>query len=242
MFDADVEPSRGDGQPDAALALPPGGRCEPLYIDFGSMKLGVAILEEDRTVRSGGETAGARGQLANRVHKELEQVARSPGSLVELHDRPAPGDWTVRVQPDRVGAPRTYLVPALGWTKASEAVDKSPLFGPAPDDTLGAWLRDRLQRIARARNLVKLCGDSQNELSRGAADSLLKVELIRFRDKQDLVGQVVQPGPDGIILTEGEITGFRLRNEGLGPRRYSPVYRQRRRDHRLLSPGRHDPR
>src|SRR5262249_33447213 len=89
-FDADAEPSRSDGQPHPGLALRSGGRCKPVFVDFGSMRVGVAVL-------GGGPGGGpGRQELAGRASRELSRIAAGRGALIEVHDAPTAGDWVVR--------------------------------------------------------------------------------------------------------------------------------------------------
>src|SRR5207248_1245211 len=76
----------------APQALPEGGRCEPVYVDFGSLRLRVGI-----------EGAGKDESDAHRrARKLLQEIAGAHESLVELAAAGQRADIIARLKGDKI--------------------------------------------------------------------------------------------------------------------------------------------
>lgn len=88
--------------------------------------------------------------------------------------------WLVHVEGERA-----YLVPANGWVTSIKQTGSAPpptqpWLGPAPiDDNLGAWLQERLGRIARVQNLLQMAGSSGVADPQGSSINI-EAELVRY--------------------------------------------------------------
>jgi hypothetical protein len=140
-------------------------------------------------------------------------MASEAGSLLEVVPEPARADWLVRVAAP--GANQVYFVPASGWLVERGTERLPAVFGPLEADPRA--LKERLGRIARVQNLLKLAGDSGGEALLGDSDLGVKVALLRFDNEADRVGKAVTWQGRKIDFREGEVVGFRVENLGREP-------------------------
>ena len=154
-----VEPCKFKGQP-ANDKLPDQGRCEVVAIDYGDMKVKVAVDPLDNR----GDPVPEADR--KRHGAELTRLAGKEGSILAAVAEAGKADWLLRVQDGKV-----YLVPASGLAAPAAGQPLPPLFGPyAEDEKLSTTLEDRLGRIARVQNLKKLATDPSADLARSHAD------------------------------------------------------------------------
>lgn len=202
-----VRPCDYDGQP-APTDLPEGARCNVVFQDFGALRLRVAVDPLDLN-----DQPVTRPVLAQ-VSEALSQLDAHEGSLVQAVTHDAKTDWLLRVGDNRV-----FLVPASGRTRTPQgdeaaSLAPSPLFGPAPiDPGLGDWLGERLQRIARVRNLTSLATQEGASVIGYGAGVSVQVELVRYQDETSTDFEVI-PWDSGRTLRAGEIVEFRATNRG----------------------------
>jgi hypothetical protein len=213
---ARVEPCQSNGTPEPR-DLPVSARCRVDFIDCGDLRLRVAV---DRLV--GAEVTAEQGSPTNLAEPErarltalLHEASASEERehrLFAPEDEVARADWLIRATTP--GADTLVLVPGQGWAKASEAPLPSS-FGPF--SASAAELKDRLFRIARAQNLLKVA-TSPTEILRGPSDHEinLKVELVRLKDDHDRIGTVLPPDPNQTFRV-GDFIGVRLENQGRAP-------------------------
>lgn len=195
-FTAVVKPCKFGATP-LTDKMTPGSRCEPAFLDFGSLRLRVAL----DTVDQHGTPLPA--QLIDGPKAMLEQLAQEKGSLIEIVNS-IKADWLLR--PDKQGI---YLLPARGVLH--KIGDQELLFGPLEanpkDATAIVKLKDQLARIARVVNLRRLAQPLSAEDTRDVP--LLKVEILQFANKQDKVGKVAPVAPD-LTFRDGDIIAFRI--------------------------------
>ncbi|HJT75575.1 MAG TPA: caspase family protein, partial [Gemmataceae bacterium] len=176
--------------------LPDGAGCDPVFINYGDLRLKVAADEPPHP----GEQA--RGAGAPPLQQEIRRAfADRDHSLVEVVADPRKADWLVREQDGKV-----YLLPAEG-VELSRAGDKAQpprqaLYGPLGKDDLGKQLRDRLSRIAKAKNLLRMAAPA----APGQDDSTVQVdlEIKRYRGDTDQRGTRVDWQKDGAVFYAGE--------------------------------------
>jgi len=195
-----VEPCRHDGVPKLEK-LPLGGRCELVHLDYGSMRLRVAVDADSTT-----EDVAAKWQA------QLDEAAAAQGAVLQHADDPDTADWLVR--PTKDG--KLLLVPAAGWTETPDG--QVPAFGPvaAGDDAI-PWLNDRLQRIARAKNLLKIGGTMTAQRRKGplgprrGGKKGVRAELRRL-DHEDDEGSPIPWAKDGIRFRPGDLLALQVDN------------------------------
>jgi hypothetical protein len=190
--EAEVEACAHAGMP-APKELPEGGRCEPVMVDCGSLRLRVAIEGAGKV-----EGEGQRGVL-----QQLMDIARATDSLIELADAGGQVDVLARVKGDKV-----FLVAADAAQFVGDPPPGAAHFGPYLLTQTDKMQND-LMRIARARNLLKLVSAAS---ASPVAD--LKVEMVRLKDKNDKQGMKLAWGPKGLVLRPGDLVGWRLTNGG----------------------------
>jgi hypothetical protein len=160
--------------------LPVGGACKTVFVDVGDQQLRVAVDPRDA---EGQKVAELRFAELKRVVKGLS----GPPSLILPVDDAKQADWLVRFDREKA-----VLVPASGW-KADRRPDDAQL-GPAPiDPALGDWLKDGLNRIARAESLKRLAAGGQ-----GAGDGnkiRLELKITLKKDKLDRLGSIPTDWP-----------------------------------------------
>jgi hypothetical protein len=177
-----VQPCAHAGMP-AVTKLPEGSRCEPVYVDFGSLRLKVAL----------DSTTADNKPLQNR----LQTLAAAHGSLCEI-TQASEADWLIRPQKGKV-----FLVPA-------QQPDQH--FGPLDlDDSDG--LATMLRHIAQTSNLLQLTTPATTQLACDPAGVLsVQLELLKFVDKRDQQGTVVRWQASGLKLYPGEEVAFKVTN------------------------------
>jgi len=187
--------------------FPPGCRCEPVYHDYGDLQLCVAATEEIPT------DANAHAAYEQTVAR-LRDAAGKPDSLIQWADDAARADWIVRFEPGGV-----FLVPSSGWllrpgnAGAGQSAHSSQRYGPAPpDENLVPWLSDRLERIARVRNLLSLSADNAAGDTAGRLD--VHLEMLRLTGAASADPWEPVPWASGRTVSIGDRVVFRVENRG----------------------------
>jgi hypothetical protein len=194
--------------------LTDGGACEPVYIPYTSLKLKVAA--------DGKAASGALGPIANppvtvgriatnpsyrpdaksreRLQAELEKIAAAGKEQpwIEVVSDPRQAEWLVRAEGNDV-----FLLPA-------EGVPLSQKPRPLPAKELGEEIKQRLGRVARARNLLQLASPS----GPGQSDSRVKLDIRmkRFKDEVDRTGITVDYENTPVSLYAGDLVRFHVHN------------------------------
>jgi hypothetical protein len=201
---AQVEPCKFAGR-DAVKDLPGDGRCEVAAIDYGNMKLTVAIDPLDNL----GKPVPA--EQRQRLAQHLAAMNAAKDSMLSLIDDATRADWLVRMQSEKL-----YLVPRGGPAMGKD--DLPPLFGPyADDEKLVPLLTEKLGRAARATNLTKLATSSPGLLtatdeSAGPTGVKLKSEIRRRKNKSDRVGEPVELPNPGLRVYDDDWYWFIIHN------------------------------
>jgi len=187
-FDATVEACAFEG---SALVsdLAPFSNCRLVFIDYGLHRLKVAIQAPD-------------GLSAPR-HKLLQAVqplADAKTGLAELVNDPRQAEWLVRLNKGKVE-----------FIEASGNRDPFPM--PLPESpALGQSLRQGLEKIYRARNLVSLAGQFEKAQYHASPAVNVEVEVLRHKDRS-APGEI-WPAPDGgRVFRPGDLISFRIHNK-----------------------------
>jgi hypothetical protein len=196
----------------APQKLPSGGVCKIVYRDFGDQQLKVAVAPTDMP----GQAIDAAER--QRVHAELEKLKRE-GSLVLPVEDVRQADWLLRLEHSQ-----WLLMPAAGL---SQAQDAQTFFGPVPaDEHFAAWLVDRMSRIARAENLLKLAAASQAEQTGGDASPVaVQLEIRRAENINDKQGNIAVAWPQpSLTFHAGDLLIFKIINTGQVPADVTILY------------------
>ncbi len=184
--------------------LPMGGVCEPAVIDYGDLRLRAAADPQDN---HGQEVPAAEFR---QLQDLLRAMGAGPNSLVEAVDEARQADWLARWDRGQV-----YLVPAAGVAEADHG-ELPRLYGPAPADaSRQEGLRQRLEQIARVRNLQQLAG-SFEEGMRGDVGVRVAVEPRLLASKADRQGQAL-PKTAPLTLHDGDRVMLQLSNPNRFP-------------------------
>jgi len=189
--------------------LPANAPCEIAYRTYGDFRLRVAVAQVDLdgqpiSTRERQKLTGLLRELSDGNHSFVKPVAST-----------ADTEWVIGMRNKQV-----YLIPPGGLlvdrprgSVKKDAV-KSTLFGPAAlDGQLRDWLGERLQRIARVRNLMSLA-EGPGIIAGGGAD--VQLELVRYKSLSDTKPQPVR-WTNGVTLKAGDIVAFRVQNRGTAP-------------------------
>ena len=184
--------------------LPIGARCEVVHVDYGDMKLKVAVDPSLEGVTN--------PQAAGAFRETLNELADKDDSVFSIVKESSDADWFVGR--DKQG--RYLLIPTTGRDRLDDAAG---VFGPSPQQDASAWLERSLGQITRATNLLKVSTkSSQNRKSSllarllGVKIKRLKIELLRLRDENDKEGTAISWSRQGLELMGGDLIAFRIHN------------------------------
>jgi hypothetical protein len=134
------------------------------------------------------------------LQRALQPLADPKGGLVEQVGDPVQADWVVRLDQGKL-----ELVEACG--------NRVPFALPAPDSSaLGEALRQSVEKIYRARNLVAVSSRFESERNRGASAVNVEVEVLRHKDRS-APGEVFPAPAGGRVFRPGDLISFRLHNK-----------------------------
>lgn len=189
-FDATVEPCAYEG---SALVseLAPFSTCRSVFIDYGLRRLKVAI-----------QTPKGQVSPRQRLQTAVQPLVDAKGGLVELVNNPRQADWVLRLD--------------KGKLELFEASGNRPPFPlPPPENpSLGEALRQSLEKVYRARNLVSLSSRFEAERYRGRQAVDVEVEGPGTRTRQ-FQGKCCRPhradGYSGQAITSHSACTTRVR-------------------------------
>lgn len=194
-----------------------GSRCEVVFVHYGDLRMKIAVQQQKDAGKmpalpGASETLAvqetyAPGEGPEVIESALQQLDVQAVQLVERVVTAAEANWFIRVVNDEI-----LLIPVSGFSGEE---------GVPPEFTLGNISQNAeilaekfsyvLLSIARANNLLKLAaaGSSAKRFRGGVA---VNVELIRYKDENDLEGEPVSYETAGRILRPGDLIAFRVEN------------------------------
>jgi hypothetical protein len=189
IFEADAEPCTHDKTP-LRTDLPALGICRLVFLDYGPRRFRLRVdLPE--------------GEARKVVLDEVQELAESGGGPAEIVEDPARAEWLLRAR--------------RGGLELAETVPEGPRFAlPGPGRDLRRKFSQALEKIYRARNLLRVAARADSGLVQAQSQVRVQVDVLRHRHKDD-PGEVV-PLTDGIrTLREGEQISLRVGNRSLFP-------------------------
>jgi uncharacterized caspase-like protein len=186
-FDSTAEPCAYEG---SALVkdLPSFSTCRVVLIDCALQRFKIAIV-------------APKGLEAPRlqVQRALLPLADAKTGLVELVADPAAAHWVLRVEQGKL-----ELVEACG--------NRAPFALPAPNSpTLSGALRQSIEKIYRARNLVAVSSRFESERNRGTPAVDIELQVLRHKN-QSHKGEVLTAPAGGWVFRPGDLISFGVRN------------------------------
>ena len=187
-FEATVVPCAYDKSP-LVKDLPALCACQPVLLNYGLRRFKVAVLAVD-----------GQPSLRQQVVKALEPLAAARDGLVEVVEDVGRAEWLVRVEKGRA-----QLVEASG--------NRAPFALPEPlSPHLAGALRQNLERIFRARNLIEV--SRRFEEQRYGENAAVDVEIEVLKHKSQMApGEVVDRPPNGWRFRAGDSISFRITNK-----------------------------
>lgn len=200
-----VEPCEYKGLAPHSDRLAAAMVCEPVMIDYGDLRLRVAV---DRLDNHGARSP--EGDLQASVTL-LRRLAQRDNSLVAFVERDLQADWLIRCNGGKL-----YLVPASG-ARAASGGELPVLYGPAPDgDVKLDWLDRRLTQIARVHNLERLSSSPDGIVQ---SDDKVKVDLkmCRLESTADHKGTPLVFNGRELEVHDGDLVQYTLHNPNSFP-------------------------
>lgn len=200
MLDSFVEPITYGGLPANREPLMLGSVCEVAVVDYGDLRLQVAIDPRDHVGRPIDEPA----------RQALDQAVRTAcaaSPLLVATREQGEANWLVRRHEGR-----TYLVPTSGVLSQTDATSLPEVLGPAPEGAgFVPWIEERLGRIVRASNLVNLASTPlENASDSGGVGVELKVR--QLEGPLDRQGALVSGEGRGIVLYDNDYLSIEMHN------------------------------
>jgi hypothetical protein len=231
---SDVEPSR-DARYPAPEKLRAGGECLPVFIDYGELGLHVAAAAavpakpdwDAARLKAAAEELRKQPDRVRALDGVVRQLAEERGALFRRADHLQQADWVVcavgaevyllrRGQLQTAPGPAGVAAVVVGLDGQEYLLPAGPTvrrYGPAPaGEARGPWLKERLERIARAETLLRLAGEPAADAVHTAAaeeDTALAVgvELLAAQTRRP-----IRWGRDGLNLPASTSLLFRVKN------------------------------
>jgi len=207
VYESAVEPCEYEKSPEPKRAELVGGRCEVVFVDYGDLRLRVAVDAAD----FGGKAVPEAER--QKLTETLSVMEKDPKSLTRTAAGPADADWLVRWDAGRV-----YLQRASEWSAGRGEGKPASLFGPAEGGKTAEWLKASLEKIARAENLKRLTADSPED-GRGDDDASARidVEVRLHKGEADAKGVPVDFARGLPAVYDGDVAKVHLNNTGHVP-------------------------
>jgi hypothetical protein len=211
-----VEPIAFDNVPaPAEAALVRRARCQVVLVDYGDLRLRVAVQVQTEPAAEVQTMVPGTGPRS--LEEALTVLTTRPDRLIERVANPADAAWYVRVVSDQV-----YLVPAAGWLTSRRqppGEEDTPVMAPpqfalgpvTASENLRTTVQQALIRIARAQHLLSLTTEDGVLTSPSEAIDV-GIDVLRFPDQETGQGEVVPYDTEGRRLYPGDVVAFRVTN------------------------------
>ncbi len=211
MFTSRVRPVAYGGKDEPGSSdLHDGARCRIAFIDYGDLKLKVTVDQTAVKGISERERAARERRVAELVDC-VRRGAERPGSIFRWVDTMEEAVWVVQLRQGR-----SVLLPAEAAALVDPLPEDVPVM-PLESSKLEDDLTAKLQRIARAQNLVSLAATFTERIdSLGTSDTRASVDIRMFklRDKSDRSGTRIADHGEDIELRHGERVVWEISNTG----------------------------
>jgi hypothetical protein len=191
-LDADVEACEY-GERAKREELPTGGHCEVAHVDYGDMRLKIALANSP----GGGEPAGS----TNIIAREFDRLRQASGTMARLVEQPQAADWMLICEGDQA-----YLAPAHSQAPSEER-GPGQRFGPFSGVDGATQLARTLNRIARAENLLRLTNSPGIDTRNPRVQ--VDLEVLKYADESGAGGWPIRRAEQ---LFPGDVVSFRVSN------------------------------
>ncbi len=174
--------------------LPEGGRCQVAYQDTGDNQLRVAVDTHDEDQKP----------IDSALHKRLlsdMKAACEAARVIQLTNDPASADWVLRWVAGEI-----QLTPSAGIASSDVASHKTAIQPLRLSTGWASRAVEMLQRINRARNLLRLTSITSRSMEGGTLG--LQMSVI------DTQGKSIDWQAAGLTVRDGNRMTIRLKNSG----------------------------
>jgi hypothetical protein len=221
VTDSSVAPVAFGGSPEPST-LPKRGVCNLVKLDFGELRIPVAVDkgEPGKSATQAGALSPAQRDRLQKLEGGLTEEAKGREALFRVVPKLAEAKWVIHFRGKDLS-----LLPV----DASQLPESKPLpLGtprlPISDDLTGKELATLLAPIARAQNLIAVAQSTRHDSSAVSSQSdtesdlpRIRVDLVKCSGKNDKLGQLVPLKGSELALRPGDWIAFRVTNLGSGP-------------------------
>ncbi|HEV2969682.1 MAG TPA: caspase family protein [Pirellulales bacterium] len=214
-LDSTVVPYDYGGLPTPAEDdLVPGARCELVYMDYGALRLKMAV---DKLANARDKKVVAADLIARleQADRELRELAGKPGALFMLVDRGQRPDWVVQARGKEI-----VLLSADAADIEGDLPAETPRF-VVPARSAAKALAEYTSHIFRAQNLLNLTSPGTqihrvardaNGLATDATAIDVEVEMLKLRDENDTQGTPIRAEGHEVTVPAGQWVAWRINN------------------------------
>lgn len=188
---------------DAIEDLPNQARCEIAFVDFGDLRLAVAV---DLEIEKGREDIL---ELLEKTKAELEAAAAAEGAAHRMASDLGDAQWVIQERGGRVELIRADCARIRDDASLPLGAPRFPL----DESDLAASTLAELRRLFRAENLLRLAAKSA-PTANGDTGLVLSFRMLKLKDKNDLEGEVISPLGAVPELKKGDFVCWEVVNEG----------------------------
>ncbi len=182
--------------------VPQENYCRFAVVDYSFNRVKIAIdpFDADGQPLKRGQFQKLQNQLS------VLRQKKEDSTLVEVVEKPSQAEWLIRMSGNE-----RVLVPRSTTTNHS-AVGDPHAFRITAEEPLRDWLKDRVLRLARASNLLRLATSPQNALLAKEEPLQVKLQFIKYANEADQKGIMVDTTSRPVAFTTGDRVGFVVTN------------------------------
>jgi hypothetical protein len=230
VTDASVAPVAFGESPEPAT-LPKRGICSLVKLDFGELRIPIAIDKLGSPNASGQAKPLTPSQLRRlaSVETQLKHLATEPKATFRIVPTLAEASWAVHFRGEDL-----LLLPI----DSAQLPDTKPLRLGTPSIVIENQIYFRgegtpllLASIARAQNLIAVAKSARHDaaaVSTASGDDpdtpRIQLELVKCNGRTDKVGQIVALKGSELAFHPGDWIAFRITNVGRGPVDFTLLY------------------
>jgi S1-C subfamily serine protease len=223
VVDSVVAPTAYGALP-APKGLPDDGICSLVKLDFGDLRIPIAIDKNGPRMPKGNKHDRSlvveRGERLDRLEIELERFAKATDSMFRL----APlreAKWAIQYR----GSSLILLPLSDAQINDAERLPRgTPAFAISEDQPIDD-LATKLSSIARAQNLIAIAADARKDRDKFASSAVerpavemslprIQVDMLKFKNQADTIGVLLPSSGKEASFRPGDYVAFRVTNVG----------------------------